>query len=61
MFHRKLLDSTETKKLIGWQTKGKRKKQGVKHNECWFSFDPCAFSLVFVQLTAYFDETPSCR
>ena len=63
MFHRKLLDSTEAKKLIDGEQRAKGKGQGVKGNEpqSGIDLDPFPFTLVCVRLTVYFDETPSCR
>ena len=58
MFHRQLLGSTEAKKLTGWRakSKGQRVTKGRPLN-----LEPFPFTLCFVRLTIYFNETPSCR
>jgi hypothetical protein len=63
MFHRKLLDSTEAKKLIDGEQKAKGKGQRVKGvgRESCLSLDHFPFTLGFIRLTIYFNETPSCR
>jgi hypothetical protein len=63
MFHRKLLDSTEAKKLIDGEQKVKGKGQRVKGvgRESCLNLDQFPFTLGFIPLTIYFNETPSCR
>jgi hypothetical protein len=58
MFHRQLLGSTEAKKLTDWRVEGKGQRIT---KESPLSLDPFPFTLCFVRLTIYFNETPSCR
>ena len=58
MFYRQLLGSTEAKKLTGWRAKSKGPSVTKERS---LNLDPFPFTLCFVRLTIYFNETPSCR